>query len=413
MKQTDLLFPNLTGLPHRELTYLHDGTYTGRSLLAVGAKATFRLEGDAQDRLEHMEAFLNEHHGKWMMVALSYELKDLIEDLRTSYRDPVGFPAAHIYVPETLLSLEKGRVNVVQSFDDLTATKLQEDIQRTPAEHPPMRATLKARLSRDAYLEDIRKMQSHIQRGDIYEVNYCQEFFTQTDRFHPFATYRKLHQLTRAPFSAFHRCNNSYLLCASPERYLKREGNTVISQPIKGTIRRGRTPEEDHQLIEQLRHDPKERSENIMITDLVRNDFSRSAIPGSVVVDELCSIHSFETVHQMISTVRATLPDGVSFTQLIRDTFPMGSMTGAPKVSAMKLIDRYERSARGLYSGTVGYIDPSGNCDLNVVIRSLLFNASSGYLAARVGGAITAASLPENEYEECLLKADALFNALR
>lgn len=406
-------FPNLADLPNRELTYLHDGTWSGRSLLAAGAETSFQLSRSDTGRLDEMQAFIDAHRGKWMIIALSYELKDHIERLTTSHQDPVGFPMVHIYVPQTLLSLEKGRICTVQQHSANAEETLREAIQTSFRELPPVVVELTPRLSQQDYLDDIRRMQDHIQRGDIYEVNYCQEFFTETTDFHPFATYRKLHHLTRAPFSAFHRCGSSYLLCASPERYLKREGHTVISQPIKGTIRRGRTPQEDQALVEQLRNDPKERSENIMITDLVRNDFSRSAIPGSVVVEELCGIHSFETVHQMISTVRATLPEGVSFTQLIRDTFPMGSMTGAPKVSAMKLIDRYERSARGLYSGTVGYIDPAGNTDLNVVIRSLLYNASSGYLAARVGGAITAASVPENEYEECLLKADALFNAIR
>lgn len=408
----ELLFPNLADLDHRELTYLHDGTWSGRSLLAVGSQATYRLDEDDKGSLQEMQRFIKAHHGQWMMVALSYGLKDKIENLHTPTRDPVGFPTAHIYVPETLLSLEKGILRVLQTNNKAKARSLEDAIMRPAKDHPPFFGQLTPRLDRETYLADIRLMQGHIQRGDIYEVNYCQEFYAETSVFHPFATYRKLHHLTRAPFSAFHRCADSYLLCASPERYLKREGSTVISQPIKGTIRRGKTTDEDKQLIEQLQNDPKERSENIMITDLVRNDLSRSAVPGSVVVDELCGIHSFETVHQMISTVRATLPEGVTFTQLIRDTFPMGSMTGAPKVSAMKLIDRYERSARGLYSGTVGYIDPHGNMDLNVVIRSLLYNASSGYLAARVGGAITAASLPENEYEECLLKADALFNAL-
>lgn len=201
-------------------------------------------------------------------------------------------------------------------------------------------------------------------------------------------------------------------MCGSPERYLRKIGNKVISQPIKGTAPRSADVEEDAQNIVRLKTDPKERAENIMITDLVRNDLSKSALPGSVKVEELCEIYSYQTVHQMISTISAQYPADLPFTKIIADTFPMGSMTGAPKVMAMKLIHEIEKKARGLYSGSVGYIDPNGDFDFNVVIRSLQYNAETNYLSAMVGSAITALANPETEYQECLLKADALFKAL-
>ena len=222
-----------------------------------------------------------------------------------------------------------------------------------------------------------------------------------------------IHAATKAPFSAFFDWNDHSIMCGSPERYLKKLGNQLISQPIKGTMRRGADAEEDEALKAQLSADPKERSENIMITDLVRNYLSKVATKGSVQVDELCGIYTFETVHQMITTISAELKDGVSIAELIQATFPMGSMTGAPKVRAMQIIEELEVSKRGVYSGAMGYIDPEGNMDFNVVIRSLLYNKKKRYLSALVGGAITAASDPEREYDECLLKAQALFKALQ
>jgi para-aminobenzoate synthetase component I len=193
---------------------------------------------------------------------------------------------------------------------------------------------------------------------------------------------------------------------------LKKEGNRLISQPIKGTIRRGENEAEDQLLRQQLRNDEKELAENMMIVDLVRNDLARSARTGSVKVEEMFGIYAFRQVHQMISTVTAQLKEAIPFTEAIRQAFPMGSMTGAPKIRAMELIDQYEQSRRGLFSGAVGYITPEGDFDFNVVIRSILYNAANHYLSFHVGSAITYDSVPEKEYEECLLKAQAIFRAL-
>lgn len=193
---------------------------------------------------------------------------------------------------------------------------------------------------------------------------------------------------------------------------MNRDGNRLLSQPIKGTSRRGATPEEDEALKKELQENPKERAENIMIVDLVRNDLSKIARPKSVTVDELCGVYTFETVHQLISTVSCEVEETTSFTDIIRATFPMGSMTGAPKVRAMELIEEYEAFKRGLYSGTIGYISPNGNFDLNVVIRTLLYNKVQKYLSCSVGGAITINSDPEKEYEECLVKVQRILDGM-
>ena len=199
----------------------------------------------------------------------------------------------------------------------------------------------------------------------------------------------------------------------SPELFLKRRDDQLISSPIKGTIRRGTTPEEDDELARQLQNDPKERGENVMICDLVRNDLSRVAQPGSVHVPELFGIHRFESVHQMISTVQCTVREDATTEDILRATFPMGSMTGAPKVRAMEIIDELEATQRGVYSGSVGFFRPNGDFDLNVVIRSLLYNAATPRISMHVGGAITSLSDPQSEYAECLLKAEAMMQTLQ
>ena len=269
-----------------------------------------------------------------------------------------------------------------------------------------------SKITKQTYLDNVEHLKSHIQQGDIYEINYCQEFYANEVEINPIELYFKLNKKSPTPYSCFVKHNHSYLLSASPERFIKKQGNKISSQPIKGTIKRGATLEEDEVLKHQLKNDPKERSENIMIVDLVRNDLSKIATRNSVKVEELCEIYTFPQVHQLISTISAEAKPEVDFKTIIHALFPMGSMTGAPKIRAMELIEQYEHSKRGLYSGTVGYIKPNGDFDFNVVIRSILYNSSSKKISYFVGGAITSLSEPEKEYEECLLKAKAINEVL-
>jgi para-aminobenzoate synthetase component 1 len=255
-------------------------------------------------------------------------------------------------------------------------------------------------------------MLSHIHRGDIYEANFCQEFYAEDTEINPLDTYFKLNEISKPPFATFLKCMDLYLLSSSPERYLMKNGQTIISQPIKGTAKRSADPVEDAQLKLELSQDEKERSENIMILDLMRNDLSKTAIKGSVHVEELCKVYTFDQVHQMISTVTSKIDKNVHPVDVIKSTFPMGSMTGAPKISAMKIIEELEETKRGLYSGAVGYFSPEGDFDFNVVIRSILYNQTKQYVSYSVGGAITAKSDPLKEYEECLVKAKAMREVL-
>jgi para-aminobenzoate synthetase component 1 len=244
-------------------------------------------------------------------------------------------------------------------------------------------------------------------------MNFCQEFFSSNTQIDVIEIFRRLMKNSPSPFSTLFKFNDKYLISSSPERYIRKEGNRLISQPIKGTARRGKTAEEDEINRQKLLQSQKEQSENVMIVDLVRNDMSKTAVPGSVKVEELYGIYSFPQVHQMISTVVSQINDSIHFTDCIKTTFPMGSMTGAPKIRAMEIIEKYETTKRGLFSGAVGYITPEADFDFNVVIRSILYNESNQYVSIITGGAITDLSDPEAEYEESLLKANALINVLK
>ena len=271
---------------------------------------------------------------------------------------------------------------------------------------------IKLRIHKDEYFNKVEAMLAHIHRGDIYEANFCQEFYAENARINPLLVYSKLNQISKPPFATFLKLQDKYLLSASPERYLKKIGNQIISQPIKGTAKRSKNKIKDNLLREALSKDEKERSENIMIVDLVRNDLSKTATKGSVQVEELCKVYTFPQVHQMISTITSVVNEKTHPVDVIKSTFPMGSMTGAPKISAMQIIEALEETKRGLYSGAVGYFNPEGDFDFNVVIRSILYNQSNKFISYSVGGAITAKSDPSKEYEECLIKAKAMREVL-
>jgi para-aminobenzoate synthetase component I len=276
----------------------------------------------------------------------------------------------------------------------------------------PIDFKINTRFKKEEYIETVEQIKRHIHIGDIFEMNFCQEFFIENVDINPYVLFQKLNAIAQAPFTAFYKLKEKFALCASPERYLKKEGQILTSQPIKGTSKRGNTEGVDEDLKNTLFNDPKNRSENVMIVDLVRNDLGKICAVGSIKVSELFGIYSFPTVHQMISTVSGILRPEFDNTDALRATFPMGSMTGAPKVRAMQLIERYERTRRGLYSGTIGYITPKGNFDFNVLIRSLLYNQKNNYLSFQVGGAIVADSDSEKEYEECQIKIQGILKAL-
>ncbi len=387
------------------------------AILAVDAISS--IEMTAENAFAHLKKYQSKIKD-YIFGYLSYDLKNDVEDLTSSNFDGLHFPDLYFFQPKKLFFIKKNTVEIkyLTAFENQINTDLQH-INKTNIHHPDHfdlanenTIKIKLRVHKDAYYQKLHSVLKHIQRGDIYEANFCQEFYSENSIINPVEVYQNLNEISKAPFATFLKLNDKFLLSASPERYLKKDGEQVISQPIKGTEKRAATKTEDKELIKQLEQNPKERSENIMIVDLVRNDLSRSAIPGSVHVDELCKVYTFEQVHQLISTISCKVKSTTNPVDIIKDTFPMGSMTGAPKISAMKIIETLEETKRGLYSGAVGYFTPKNDFDFNVIIRSILFNASEKYISYSVGSAITAQSDPENEYEECLLKAKAMKQVL-
>ena len=352
----------------------------------------------------------------WIFGYLTYDLKNDVEDLSSNNFDGLEFPDLYFFQPKKLFFFKDNQVEIqyLNMVDDdikidLETIEKSKNLVIKKASGP---VKIKLRIHKDEYFEKVNNMLAHIHRGDIYEANFCQEFYAENTEINPLETYNKLNAISNPPFATFLKCDDKYLLSASPERYLKKDHQTIISQPIKGTAKRSENIEEDAQLKSDLLKDEKERSENIMIVDLVRNDLSKTAIKGSVQVEELCKIYTFDQVHQMISTVTSKVEASTHPVDIIKSTFPMGSMTGAPKISAMKIIEDLEESKRGIYSGTVGYFSPKGDFDFNVVIRSILYNETKRYVSYSVGGAITSKSNPLKEYEECLVKAKAMRTVL-
>ncbi|MDY6801216.1 MAG: anthranilate synthase component I family protein [Bacteroidota bacterium] len=397
------------------LNQLSGKTYYEYDFMAA-VKAKQFCCSSKKEKFEQLNKFV-QINNQWIFGYFSYDLKNEIEQLDSKNIDNVQFPDFQFFIPELVFTSKNNELFIYDQNQEYTTEAIQQIVQQiNTIDLQSLNKTTRnikilPQFTKDEYLETVVHLKNHIQRGDIYEINFCQEFFSNSV-IDPLNTWIKLKKASPTPFSCFYKTGNHFLLSASPERFLKKTGNKIISQPIKGTIRRGKTEQEDNLLKNKLFNDPKERAENVMIVDLVRNDLSRTAKKGTVKVEELYGIYSFKQVHQMISTVVSEVETNVSIIDIIKYAFPMGSMTGAPKIRAMELIEKYEKSKRGLYSGSVGYITPNKNFDFNVVIRSILYNQLKNYVSFTVGGAITSLSVPENEYEECMVKAQAIFNVL-
>ncbi|WP_090555095.1 anthranilate synthase component I family protein [Pedobacter hartonius] len=376
-------------------------------LLAAGSK--HQLSTSAGNAFQALKEFRNAHQ-EWMFGILSYDLKNELEDLRTAHKDTLAFPDLFFFVPEYLIMVKNGRTEVVTGNPDLLETISRINYQ--PAETGSIPA-IERRMDKATYITKVEQLRKSIAMGDIYEVTFCQEFFAENAAIDPYQVYLNLNQVSPTPFSGFFKLAGKYILSASPERFLCKRGDQLFSQPIKGTAKRSKNGVEDQLIKSALANNSKERAENVMIVDLVRNDLTKSAVKGSVKVEELFGIYTFPQVHQMISTISCTIDPCIHVVEAIKNTFPAGSMTGAPKLRAMELIEETEYSRRGVYSGAFGYFDPNDDFDFNVVIRSILYDKTSKYLSFQVGGAITYASSAEAEYEECLLKASAIIKTLK
>lgn len=401
----------------REIVFLDSNDYHQQytsydAVLAVDAFTSIKT--DYHNAFEELKIY-QQATKDWLFGYLSYDLKNDTEELSSGNFDGLGFPDLLFFQPKKLFLLKGNQLQV--EYLNMCDDEIEEDLKaieeyQQPTTDNRQPITIEQRISKENYLEKAKQMLAHIHRGDIYEANFCMEFFAEDAVIDPFDKYNKLNSISEPPFAVFFRNYKQYLVSASPERYIRKEGDKIISQPIKGTARRSTDEAEDKTIQQELYNNEKERSENIMIVDLVRNDLSRTAAKGSVLVEELCGTYAFKQVHHLISTVVSKVGEGYSPVDVIKTTFPMGSMTGAPKISAMQIIEKLEETKRGLYSGAVGYFTPEGDFDFNVVIRSILYNAENKYVSFSVGSAITSKAIPEMEYEECLLKAKAMRTVL-
>lgn len=404
----------------REVVWLDSNNYqqTYSSYDAVLAVDAFTiLQTDSENAFDKLKEYQS-HTKDWLFGYLTYDLKYDTESLKSTNFDGLDFPELYFFQPKKMFLLKGNTLEVhylhfvADEFEEDYAEILNTNPSNDSLSNECKPTEINQRMTREGYLNKFQKIHNHIHKGDIYEMNFCQEFYAENVHIKPLHVYKNLNKISKPPFATFLKLADKYLLSASPERYIRKENTTIISQPIKGTSKRDSNPIKDKQLKTNLALNEKERSENIMIVDLVRNDLSKTAIKGSVKVAELCKVYSFDQVHQMISTVTSEVSHTKNAVEVLRTTYPMGSMTGAPKVSAMKLIEEFEETKRGLYSGSVGYFTPDNDFDFNVIIRSILYNKSNKYVSYSVGGAITAKSTANAEYQECLVKAKAMREAL-
>ncbi|SNR14644.1 aminodeoxychorismate synthase component I [Tenacibaculum jejuense] len=410
------------GQTHETVVFLDSNNYEQQyssfdCVLAVDEFTSIKTDYfNAFEKLKEYQSYSKDY----LFGYLSYDVKNDAERLSSNNYDGLDFPDVYFFQPQKMISIKgnEAKFLYLNAFDDeieddfesILGANLSAKSNQSNDEKSSVK--IKLRIHKDEYFSKLDQVLKHIHRGDIYEANFCQEFYAENVDIDPYSIYRNLNAISEPPFATFFKHEELFLLSASPERYLRKEGSKIISQPIKGTAKRMVNAIEDDKIAFDLARDEKERSENIMIVDLVRNDLSRLAKKGSVKVEELCKVYPFKQVHQLISTVVSEINEDVHPVDVIRETFPMGSMTGAPKISAMEIIEKLEETKRGLYSGAFGYFTPEGDFDFNVVIRSILYNSDKKYVSYSVGGAITAKSVPEKEYEECLLKAKAMKQVL-
>lgn len=373
-------------------------------LVGIGCETEFLLHSDLN--WSALNAFLDEHKGKTLFTVINYQLG---LDILSVPHAPNQLPLLRVWVPESTYLYEGATAYHLEGKNDETNLQLAVDLFRKNEPAPSIRWS--AKIDQKTYLERILQLKEHIQLGDIYELNFCQLIDSQEielTSIQPF--FRRMWEANPTPFAGLVETTDWMLASASPERFIQRKGTKLISQPIKGTAPRGLTDLEDLQNRNNLQTSKKERAENVMIVDLVRNDLSRVAAKGSVHVDELCEIYTFPTVHQLISTVSCELKETATFSEILKAAFPMGSMTGAPKKSAVELAEKYEGFSREFYSGSFGVIYPNSDFDLNVLIRTLFYNTRTKKLSCGVGGAITMLSDAEAEYEECRVKVGKILS---
>jgi len=415
--QVSNLFEIIAGILHWIYQQKHFSFFNGNQYdLPYDPFKTFAAAGsvktmipDSIDPFTDLKKFYDVHND-WIIGQLNYDLKNNLENLTSNNNDRLNSDLMHFFVPETLIFIQQQGILISTVHDP---GKIFDEIAsfQIPA-HVESLLHIECDTLKKEYIDAVRSIKRQIINGDFYELNYCMEFFAKVKNIHHANIYQQLNKISPMPFSVFMGLDGQYIISASPERFLKKTGRNIIAQPMKGTMKRDADPVADDKLKQKLRHSEKEIAENMMIVDLMRNDLAKSAEPGSIMVPEMFEIYSYNHVHQMISTVTAQLRPDVHPVDAIRNAFPMGSMTGAPKIRVMEAIEHYEKSKRGIFSGSTGYITPEGDFDFNVLIRSIFYSKKTGYLKFSAGSAITYDADPEYEYHECILKTRSMREAL-
>ena len=360
-----------------------------KNTLYKGTKTSWSSTVENPKLFDELDAFISNNKNEYIICFYSYDLKNNIEDLSSNNKDNMKFPDIHCFVPDEihnnyLIGKEK---------------KINQEIEFQPD------------ISKEEYLKNILKIKEHIQKGDFYEANYCYQWTSKVEHLNSKLIFENLMDLTNPPYGFYADLEKHHIISASPELFIKKRANKLYSSPIKGTQKRDLDPIKDQLLKKQLKDSLKDQAENNMIVDLVRNDLSKVALKSTVKMEELRKVYTFKNIHQMISTISCEISENEKISNILKASFPMGSMTGAPKIKVMQIMEDYEVSKRGLYSGSFGIIYPNGDFDFNVIIRTLIYNKANHLLSFHVGGAITIDSDPNLEYEETLIKAEALFKA--
>ena len=373
---------------------------------------------------EYLDRFLkkNKQENKYDLPLISggiayfsYDYGRKFENIKTRHKKDVDIPEAIIRFYRTYIieDIEKQEIYISyqdkKDYDNLINILVNTKIEKENLIKNNNLANFKSNFEKDDYLKAIQKTIDYIIEGDIYIMNLTQRLMIESKKT-PLQVFSYLRKFNPAPFGAYLDFDNFEVVSASPERFIKMKNRLIETRPIKGTRKRGATVEEDLGLKNELANSEKDKSELLMIVDLERNDLNRICELKSVVVDELFEVETYSTVFHLVSTIRGKLKEEYSFVDLIKAAFPGGSITGAPKIRAMEIIDELENSRRDLYTGSIGYISFNGDCDLNIVIRTAIHKDGKYYLG--VGGGITCESELEFEYEETLQKAKAILEAI-
>lgn len=394
------------------------------------------LDGDPWDALRALLASYRQHHRcdlppfqGGVAGFFSYDLSTTLERLPSPAAQGQGFPQSILNFYDVVLAYDhyEERCWIVstgwperdttrrvrrarQRADELATLLARPPLQQSCS--PTAASSWQSNFSRDDYVAAVQRVIDFILAGDIFQANIAQRFSARIPRaFDPLAFYCHLRALNPAPFAALLRYGTRTIASSSPERFLRLDGRSVETRPIKGTVRRSADPREDRQRAEFLLASEKDRAENVMIVDLLRNDLSRVCAAHSVEAPILCGLESYASVHHLVSVVSGKLADDQDAISLLRACFPGGSVTGAPKVRSMQIITKVERVAREVYCGAIGFIGFNGQMDTNIAIRTVTID--DDFAVFHAGGGITAMSEPITEYEETLAKAQRIFDAFR